>query len=81
METSVSQILSKMHLGTHALERLKLYSFEATATIPLKTRTVPKTKSAFGISPNNATANKVAPIGSRRAKVAVSKDLRFERDE
>ena len=49
--------------------------------IPLKTRKAPKTKSVVGISPNNAIPNKVAPIGSRRAKVAVSKDFRFERDE
>jgi len=60
---------------------MQFYSFKATATIPLKTRMAPKTKSPVGISLNNATPNKVAPIGSRRAKVAVSKDLRFDRDE
>ncbi len=59
----------------------KSYSFEATATIPLKTRKAPRTKSVVGISLNNAMPSKVAPMGSRRAKVAVSKDFRFERDE
>jgi len=51
---------------------LTFYSFKFIATIPLKTGKAPKTKSAVGISPNNAMPNKVAPIGSRRAKVAVS---------
>ena len=49
--------------------------------MPLKTRKAPRTKSAAGISPNKAMPNRVAPMGSRRAKVAVSKDFRFERDE
>ena len=49
--------------------------------MPLKTIKAPRTKRAPGISPNRAMPNKVAPIGSRRARVDVSKDLRFERDE
>jgi hypothetical protein len=60
---------------------LFVYSFKVTETMPLNTRKAPRTKSGPGISPNKAMANKVAPMGSRRARVAVSKDLRFERDE
>lgn len=60
---------------------VQFYSFKATATIPVNTRVAPKTKSPVGISLNNAIPSRVAPMGSRRARVAVSKDLRFERDE
>lgn len=60
---------------------MALYSFKATEMMPLRTKKAPITKSGLGISLNNAMPSKVAPTGSRRARVAVSKDLRFERDE
>jgi len=65
----------------HPGNRLSAYSFKATEMMPLRTKKAPRTKREPGISPNNAMPNRVAPMGSRRASVAVSKDLRFERDE
>lgn len=41
----------------------------------------PRKKIAPGISPNKIMPNMVAPMGSSNAKVAVSKDFNFERDE
>lgn len=49
--------------------------------MPPKTKTAPKMKRALGTSAKISTASKVAAIGSNRANVAVSNDLRLEREE
>ena len=49
--------------------------------MPLKTKTAPITKRKPGISAKINTPSKVAAIGSSKANVAVSNDLRLEREE
>jgi len=53
----------------------------ATEIMPPETKTAPKMKRALGTSAKISTPSKVAAIGSNNANVAVSNDLRLERDE
>lgn len=53
----------------------------ATERTPPKTKMAPKTKKRFGTSAKRTTPSKVAAIGSSKANVAVSNDLRLEREE
>jgi len=53
----------------------------ATERMPPSTKTAPKTKGRWGISAKMNTPNRVAVMGSSKANVAVSNDLRLEREE
>lgn len=50
-------------------------------SIPLRTKTAPKAKTRAGISWKTAIPKIVAPIGSSNAIVAVSNDLKLDREE
>jgi hypothetical protein len=50
-------------------------------TIPSKTKAAPKAKIGAGTSANTAMPRIVAPMGSNRARVAVSNDFRFDKEE
>lgn len=49
--------------------------------MPAETTIAPSTNTGAGTSWNRNAPNSVAPTGSSKAMVAVSKDLRFDRDE
>ena len=49
--------------------------------MPAQTTIAPNTNTGAGISWNRNTPNNVAPTGSSKAIVAVSNDLRFDREE
>ena len=49
--------------------------------IPSKIKVAPKTNSGAGTSWNMIMPKTVAPTGSRKAIVAVSKDFRFDKEE
>ena len=52
-----------------------------TKRIPIKVNAAPNPNRGAGISWNRAMPRTVAPMGSIRAIVAVSKDFRFDKEE
>ena len=59
---------------------LQLFSF-TIKSIPSKIKAAPKTNIGAGISKSMVMPKTVAPIGSSKAIVAVSKDFRFYNEE